>query len=128
MHIAVFKGSESLVILGGAGGIKDAGAGAVLKGAFRQTEGHLGVKKKKKVIAAPTGAVDPVAVPVEILKIAVVYSHQRSGHGSFSLTVLICYRLFYGLPEDMSRIWEIPLFYLQDDVVIYIHNKLECAQ
>ena len=128
MHIAVFKGSESLVILGGAGGIKDAGAGAVLKGVLRQTEGHLGMKQQKKVIAASSGAVDPVAVPVEILKIAVVYSHQRSGHGSFSLTVLICYRLFYGLPEDMSRIWEIPLFYLQDDVVIYIHNKLECAQ
>ena len=78
------------------------------------------MKQQKKVIAASSGAVDPVAVPVEILKIAVVYSHQRSGHGSFSLTVLICYRLFYGLLEDMSRIWEIPLFYLQDDVVIYI--------
>ena len=84
MQIAVFKCSESLIIIRGTCGIKDAGAGSVLKGALRQTEGHLGMKQQKKVIAASSGAVDPVAVPVEILVIAVVYGHKGSVHKIFS--------------------------------------------
>ena len=30
--------------------------------------------------------------------------------------------IFYDSPEDMSRIWEIPPFFLRADMVIYTHK------
>ena len=86
MYIAVFEGSESLVIVGRAWRIENTRARAILESPAGKAKGHFCVEQQEQIIPASRGTVNTVTVPIEILKITVIHRHESSGHLEFSFS------------------------------------------